>query len=384
MEQEYSISTGMKIFYGVLAIGLFGFSIFLFSIKSPNVNPAVYLLPLAVMAGSVLIIINIIKKKVTVYDDRIICANLFSTRELAFNDIKGCRVGQKTIYIEPVSDTSSKIVINNYDDLVDSQELTKYLKEHFKDIDKAELEIERDRLLHDTSIGATEADREKRLRNTKQISWAYNIIGMAVALAMILFTNNKLTVILLLAYPLLGVLIMLSSKGLIKFLSNTKTSMYGFTMLGITLPGFVLLIKSLFQYALSVYDHLWIPALIVSVVIFIILYFVGINKSVESITAQIIIMFIAGLLYGFGSIIQINCAFDDSNPQLVHSKVDSKWIEHNKGAHYHLKINSWDTNPKPKDIEVSRSTFDQYSSGNSIEVNLKEGLLSIPWYYINE
>jgi hypothetical protein len=94
-------------------------------------------------------------------------------------------------------------------------------------------------------------------------------------------------------------------------------------------------------------------------------------------------MVIASLIYGFGATRQINCAFDDSSPKLVHTTIDSKWIEQSKGTHYHLKLTSWNSDPKPQDVEVSHSIYDQYSSGNNIDVNVKNGLLNIQWFYLN-
>jgi len=384
MEQEYTISTGTKIFYGALAVGLFGFSIFLFSMpKNVNVSPAVYILPLLLMAGSVLIIVNIIKRKVIIYDDRIVCINLLATKELAFTDIKGCRIGQKVIWIEPVSDNYPKITISNYIDLGNSEDLVTYLKTNFKDQDEADLEQEHDRLLHDTSIGTTEADREEKLKKAKQISIAYNITGVVFGFGLIFF-ETQWSVVLLLIYPLIGIGIILLSNGLIKFLSNRKRSVYGFIVIGFIMPLFILFFKSMDDHNVYRYDNVWLPFAVVSLVVFGVLVATGINKSVGSVTGQIIAMLVVALFYGFGSVLQVNFAFDKSTAKVYHATVLDHRISHGKHTSYYLTLSQWGPMDKEKEVDVHRWLYNDAAIGDTVEVDFKEGLLNIPWYTVTK
>jgi hypothetical protein len=383
MEKEYTISIGWKIFMITVAVFLIGFSIFLLSLGTGrNNNDLIFLMPLTIFIGGVWIIIQQIKSKIIITDTEITRVNAFSAKEIAINDIKGCRVGSKVIVIVSSNPNSSNITINNYDVLRNSDELAKYFRETFKNQDSVDLENEHAKALQDTKLGVTEGERENALKKAKYVSWSYNIIGVVIGLTM-LFDDAKPSVIMFLLYPLLGILMMVFSKGLIKFLSNNKRSVYGFTMLGIFLPSIFLLFKSLFEYTTINNDHLWLPFLFISAILFILLYITGINTSVSSIKGQAVIMLIVSLIYALGATRQINCVFDDSQPKLVHTTVDSKWIEHNKGSHYHLKLVSWTSDQKPQDIEVSHSTYDQYSDGNNIDVNVKNGLLNIPWFYLD-
>jgi hypothetical protein len=94
-------------------------------------------------------------------------------------------------------------------------------------------------------------------------------------------------------------------------------------------------------------------------------------------------MIIVALLYGFGCVRNINCAFDNSEPKQINTKVADKQVEHGKSTTWTLKLMSWDDNPSTKNIEVSQSVYDQYQVGNNIDIYIKPGLLAIPWYYIN-
>lgn len=381
MGQEFTISKGMKIFYIAIAVFLFGFAMFLFSLDHSKAGPAVLLMPISLLVFAIIIVVNQVRSKVIISKYSVIKINAFSKKELLTVNIKGCRIGEKTISIEPASSSDSKIIINNYIDLSESEYLVKWLKENFKDLDSTDLKEEQKKILQDQGLGSTQAEREGKLAKAKQVALVYNILGMILGFALIFFKNTLFVAILMLAYPLLGIVIIIFSNGLIKFVSSKKRSVFSFIMPGLILPVFMMLIKSLAGYEISQYVHVWLPFIIFGLIIFVILFKSGVNNALP-VTGQVFFMAIVGLLYDYGCTIQINCVFDKSEPQLIHAIVNDKWIEHSKGTYYHLKLNSWDLNQKPKDIEVSEEIYDKYVVGNNIDVFLKKGLLNIPWYYL--
>jgi hypothetical protein len=130
---------------------------------------------------------------------------------------------------------------------------------------------------------------EEAIKKANKIAVAYNICGIALGFILIFF-NNKLSIILLLACPLAGIFIMAFSKGLIKFISSAKRSPYAFIMPGTMLPGFILLIKSLDQYTILQSGLLWLPALLISGLLFALFYFWGINRSIGPLGVQVLFM----------------------------------------------------------------------------------------------
>ena len=384
MEQEYTISTGMKILYGSIATGAFVFSIVLFNMPNHSGGQAVLLIPFLFLAGSVLIIINLFKRKVIITDDSITNINVFSKKELLLSDIKGCRVGQKVISLEPVSSEQSKITISNYIDLKDNDLLASWVRGNFKDLDAADLKAEKEALLQNTDLGFTEEDRAAKLKKVKEITVLYNLVGLVVGFGAIFFDNTKPIVILLMCYPLLGVILMAFSKGLMKFLSNNKRSVYGFTLLGVILPGFILFIKSLSEYSLLTNDHLWLPLILMAAIIFTCLYLTGINRSVESVKGQIIVMLFAAFIYGFGSVRQINCTFDNTEPQIYNAVVLGHSISHGKSTSYFFTLSPWGPIQEQKQVEVSRHLYQDTYVGDTVKMNYRPGLLNIPWFVITK
>jgi hypothetical protein len=93
-------------------------------------------------------------------------------------------------------------------------------------------------------------------------------------------------------------------------------------------------------------------------------------------------MILFSAMYAYGCTIQVNCAFDKSNSQVIHTSIYNIDIRQSKGTHYYLYLKSWDSDPKPKSIEVSSEAFYRYPIGSDINVYLKKGVLNIPWYYL--
>ena len=101
-----------------------------------------------------------------------------------------------------------------------------------------------------------------------------------------------------------------------------------------------------------------------------------------SVAGQVTGMLVVSAVYAFGCTIQINCQFDHSVPQTVHTSIYNKYKNYNKREHYYLNLNPFSPGQDQKEIEVSPSTYAKYNLGDNIEVELKKGLIGIPWYYL--
>ena len=225
MEQEFTKSIYWKIFYGVSAVGFAAFALILYVNDHSKMGTSYLLLPLILFLLALLIIANQIKAKVIISAEKITRITVFGRKDLLCNNVKGIRIGQKTIYIEPLETSAPTIIINNYNDYDNNEELIKWLKENFKDLDTIDLVHERDKLLQDTSLGTTAEEREAKLKKAKGIANTYNIVGGVLALAGIPVKSN-LAVYIVLLYPLAGIIIMITSSGLTKFVSSSKRSVY--------------------------------------------------------------------------------------------------------------------------------------------------------------
>jgi hypothetical protein len=200
----------------------------------------------------------------------------------------------------------------------------------------------------------------------------------------LLFVKGAVTSLLLIAWPALGIILMLKSRGTVKYVSDPNTSGYSQIMIGTALTCFAILMKSLNEYTLFQFGPLWLPALGISAVMFVALYVPGINRSMQSFQAQIIFMSVPALLYGFGSARLLNCALDPHKPAVFTATVLDRHVVRGKGATYYLDLSPWGPRRDEEQMEVSHDFYHIVAEGDTVNVNIKPGLLHIPWYYLNK
>jgi hypothetical protein len=380
MEEEFTISSGWKFFYGLFACGIAIGGVFIlkfaFTQTPIALVPAVVILSLAVLVGGQL------RKKIIISADRIAGTNILQTRELLTSNVKGCRIGPKTIVIEPDSTAYSKIIINNYSDFDSSEDLVTWLKQNFKDLDATELEAEHDRVLQDTSLGATKEERETKIKLAKWIAGIYSAVGLVAGFASIPFDKEKAVVIILIVYPLIGIFLMARSHGLIKFLSNPRRSIYSFIFLGLFVPVMSLCLGAAMGYNVYQYTNVYIPAAVLGLAIAGLFYLKGVNEDIPSVAGQVVMMLLTAAVYSYGTVVKINCLFDETPPVLSHTTVNSKYKEYNKGEHYYIWLNPFSPGGSAQQIEVGPETYSKYNAGDNIDIELKKGLFNIPWYYL--
>jgi len=378
MEQEYRISTFYKFFYGIIALILFGVAILFFNLPKPK-TLILLVVPLSFLIISALIIINLIKRKLVIDEKSILCVSLFSKRKLNFSSIKGYRFNGKIIKIEPISETDSILSIGNYTDFENSDDISEWIKKNFKDLDALDLETENQKFLKDSTFGSSESERLEKLKKTKEISIAYNFISGFLAF-ILLFMDYNISYIILLLLPIIGI-ILLFSFDLIKFLSNPKRSIYAYIFIGFAVPCFTLLVKTS-EFKILNFNNIWLSIGIVFSIMFGLLCFKGINKSVESVIGQIIGMLIVSVLYGFGSVRTINCAFDKSREITYNANVIDQHISSGRHTTYYLKLGTWGPQNKNEDEEVSEKMYNKTKIGDTVNVKYKEGFLKSPWFVI--
>lgn len=378
MEQEYKVGLFGKIFYGLAAGGVAVFFAFLLIAHPKGIALSLFLvLPIIAL---LLILINLFKSKVIVTDDSITRQRLFYTRTLNFADIKGVRIESKIIFIEPLDASYSQIKISNYDDLAKSEELTKWLREKFTDLDKVDREKEKEALLNDDSLGFTPVEREAKISKMRQIAIAYNIWGFVMCLILIFIRNSSVSFWTGALYPLFGIAIMRFSNGLIKFVGASQRSLHMGIFLGLAMSVINVLITAIVEYKVLSFVNAWPIVAAITVVLFILLYSTGINKTEGVAKGQIIAMVITSFIYGFGNTIVINCLFDKSAPANFKTTVVDEYISSGKGAHYHLKLKPWLPGQDIKTVDISEKSYYKTPVGSTVFIYQKKGLLNIPWF----
>lgn len=107
------------------------------------------------------------------------------------------------------------------------------------------------------------------------------------------------------------------------------------------------------------------------------------NKDKTWIYGSIVFSF---FVYSYSAVVAVNCTFDTSAPKVYETEVIDKHISRSRkgGRSYYVKVKPWGHHYDAENIRVSSSEYDLYHIHNQVVVDYKEGLLGIPWYYLEK
>lgn len=154
----------------------------------------------------------------------------------------------------------------------------------------------------------------------------------------------------------------------------------------IDIPAFVIFISAFSRYELDSVTAVFIAGNFAFIVIIVFL-FVTHKQILESSKDKFWIyssVIFCLFMYSYGAVISINCAFDYSKPKVYATKIIEKRIHKGrKGRKTHyIKVLPWGHHYDAEDIKVSASEYNSYIVDDEINIDYKEGLLGIPWYYV--
>ena len=315
-------------------------------------------------------------------DDSIRFVGAIKRWELKFSDIKGYRHKDKYLLIEPLSKDGKRIGLRLSQP--GTIQLIDLLKSRFDDLDLREREEEHKNILDDLRYGKTIAERAEKLEDATGASKLINAIGVMILLLSFILKIEKYTVAVAIAAPIVFIIILRIYKGLIR-IGTSKSSPYPSIPFGLAAVIICLIIKC-FRYSIMDYHHVWQPALLVAMVLVVILMVA--NKSFSRISESrimgIVLIMICSFLYGFCTVVCLNCVYDTSNSRYYQARVLDKWVSNGRTKAYHFKISQWREGGDTENIQVSRQMFDRINIEDPMNVYLYEGRLKIPWYVITD
>ncbi len=384
MEQEFSLSTGSKILYGFIGLFFFAGSMFLLYNSSGSRAPlASGFVCLLLLAFSILFFLLVFRKKLLINDQSITYTNIFQTRQLLNSNIKGCRIEDKYLIIEPLSIADKRIAINNYMDFADSKIFVQWLRDNFKNLDAIDLENEHEQVLQDAGLGTTAGERETKLKQAVKVARIYNIAGFVLGFACIPLPNN-ISIYFYILYPLLAILLVSRYKGLIRFFSSRYKSVYPNVMIGFAVTSVAMMIVTLKSYDIFKIEHIWTPLIIMVSVIFLAIYKIDFQKYKSSIKGAGAVMFVLTIMYAIGVVLEVNCTIDSSIPQIYKAQVLAKHITKGRSTSYYFTLSAWGPRESVKDVTVGRNLYNSVNDIDSVSIIFKKGLLNIPWFKVDK
>jgi hypothetical protein len=153
----------------------------------------------------------------------------------------------------------------------------------------------------------------------------------------------------------------------------------------IDIAAWVILIRVLLDFEFESIYSMVIPGTIACIIILAILFLT--HKLIENTTRNkwwIYTSLIFNVsLYSYAGTYAANCAYDYSQPTVYQTEVLNKRISKSRrSTTYYVEVAPWGHHYDNEEISVPRVQYDELEIGNKINIDLKQGLFNIPWYYI--
>jgi hypothetical protein len=330
-------------------------------------------------------VIDTIKSKLIIEKKRLISISVFKTKYLEFKEIKGIKSDQNYLYFIPNSPELKKIKVSTY--VGNYGQLATWAESHFKNIDIEEIEEDTADILENEEYGRNIEEREFKLESTRKKTKFLNTISLVVALATMIFPHfYKVQIIACSVLPILGLILLKSSKGLIK-LDDKPNSAHPNLFGTLFMPSAALMIRALLDFNVFSYENFWKPAFLLFAFLTFLIFFkseleYNFKKAVSYLAILGMLMF--GSMFAFGFLITTNAIYDNSYPATYKAKVIDKHSSSGKTTTYYLKLDSWGPKTEIEDVSVSKDIYNTKEIGDSTTVYFNEGLYEIPYYLIIE
>ncbi|WP_316839479.1 hypothetical protein [Pedobacter gandavensis] len=246
--------------------------------------------------------------------------------------------------------------------------------------------IKHRRLLADDNYGTTKEERIRKLNQARKVAKILNVLGVLIGAAMLFFKwNIQIPVAFGMIAPVVFVLILKRYKGLIT-LEEKKNSPNPSIIWGLLAVMIAILLRSILAYDILDFKGIWIPAALVSLCFFALMA-ISIVEFKSRKPEQLFGMFIMAMIsfgYGFGTIVLLNCEFDQSTPIQYHATILGRSISGSKSKSYHLELSPWGPRKEKEEVSVSHTMFNRLNNNEKVNIYLYQGKLKIPWFYVTD
>lgn len=391
--KEYKMAKGWAIFIYVAALPLFVlFSLPILLLLIPAMNkgetppPAFFWIgiPIALtfMGLTVAAVIDTAIGKVSIDKKQIRAKNVFSTRWIALDDVKGFRIHEHYIFIEPKTEWKKRIKIQKY--YGNLEELVAWLEKKYPDLDKIEEEQRYQAMLKDPTFGSSLNERMGALRRAEKTATMLNVIAVIISAWVILWPVPYLLVLLLaIITPILALMVLKGFNGLIR-LDEQKNSAHPTVFWAFFVPSLGLAMRAAFDFDILEYDNIWLPLSLI-VMLFVVIILVN-NKEFDLRKGRNVLSVIGlallSLCYAYGTVITTNCYFDHSNGIAYRAEIVGKSISTGKTTIYYLDLAPWGPRKQSEEVSVPKHLYDQLQQGDEVRIILFKGKFDIPWFIL--
>lgn len=391
--RQYKTAKGWAIFIYVTAPLLIALAAWLIvqpiisdseEVASPDVYWFIAPMSIGLIGFMIYGLIEVTKGKFVIATDRVYYESTFTNRQLKFEEIKGYRINENYITIEPDVIGRKKIGISTHFGKTD--EIIAWLSSNYPDLDVLNAEQEELEILTNEELGWTTEQRAEKLNNARKtakvLNWAGGLVG---AWTFFWADPYEYAIIASITVPILAVIAIKLSAGLIR-IDEKNDSAYPSVFWAVLAPSMAICIRALLDYNIIDHNNVWVSATIITLT-FMTALLVG-NKEfkLKNIKGFFTTLFLSVFLfaYSYGSVITVNCMFDKSQPEVYSAKVLSKRISSGKTTSYYLELASEGLQQEVEEVSVTQDFYERINKNDVVELYLMHGLLDVPWIIVSD
>ena len=146
----------------------------------------------------------------------------------------------------------------------------------------------------------------------------------------------------------------------------------------------MLALRSLLDFEILEFSNFWFPAISITVVTSLVVFSVTSEFNFKKTADYLIATLIMGYLfvYSYGGIINYNCFYDKSDPQIFTSEILDMRISSGKITSYYIELKPWGAETEIDEVSISKGLYEMLVVGEMVNVSLKEGTMGIPWFSV--
>jgi hypothetical protein len=387
LEKEYTVKTGWKIFlYIVTAAIVIGGA---YSIYAAITDKTWWLalLGMGLVLLGIYLYLELKVSRIITSGNGIKIVAYFRSKELLLGDIKGYRMERNGLFIDPVDKSKKRIHLGDYSYYADYQEISAWLQTYCVDLNAQQEQTAIEEVQNDDSYGYTGEERLAELKRLKKFCSYFNYAGVAICIWMFAYPRPYDYAILTgLLWPLVVLFVFYLKRDVVTLNAKDKKkeAVYPSLNTALILPPFALLARVFIDFKLMHLTDVLLPAVTVIVVlsaVFAAIMMSAREKARSNKTTWLSALLFV-LLYGFTAPVLVNCDFDYGVPKTYTAQVLDQRVSTGKHTSYNLTLSKWGP-AESEEVEVNQSLYNEVKVGDTVQVNLKPGLLKMRWFYVS-
>jgi hypothetical protein len=385
--KEYKIQKSWKVLIWVITPPLIALFIWIgvvpFSAKQLNWVVVAILVPssIVITLWFTYMFLDSVTYRFVIKDGEFIYRSMLLRRSINFNDVRGYRIDDNYIRVEPRDKRNKEIKLSKYTQ--DSAEILEFLSDRFESLDHSDAIKEEADILTNNEYGFTEESRLTRLKQARFAARVVNAIGIGICVwVFIKPVPYELALYTAVVYPFFVIVTVMYYKGMIKF-EEKKGSKYPSITYGFVLACCGLGIRTL-DFELLYPSRLWLYSIIPFLGMLLLFRMArgGITngKFVDAISTYILIGFVA--IYSACAYTVLNCLPDKSTAGLYSAKVLEKTTTKGKTTSYYILLTPWGPRTESEKVSITHAEYERTKVGEEVQIFLKDGLLNLQWFYL--